>query len=86
MARDLNGEQLDEWLEESKSCKVSALGISTGQVCRQLEEVSPVGKSGLTERWSNGPVEGFVHILKLVKCQDYGRADFDLLRARVLDA
>ncbi len=41
---------------------------------------------GLREGWSNGPVEGFVHKLKLLKRQGYGRAGFDLLRARVLVA
>jgi transposase len=35
-------------------------------------------------RWSNGPVEGHVHRLKLIKRQMYGRASFNLLRARVL--
>jgi transposase len=34
--------------------------------------------------WSNGPVEGHVHRLKLIKRQMYGRAGFDLLRLRVL--
>ena len=43
-------------------------------------------RTGLTERWSNGAVEGFVTKLKLVKRQGYGRANFDLLRARVLAA
>ena len=43
-------------------------------------------RAGLTERWSNGPVEEFVHKLKLVKRQGYGRAGYDLLRARVLAA
>lgn len=36
--------------------------------------------------WSNGPVEGHVHRLKLLKRQMYGRARFDLLRLRVLHA
>jgi transposase len=36
--------------------------------------------------WSTGPVEGHVHRLKLVKRSMYGRAHFDLLRARVLHA
>jgi transposase len=35
---------------------------------------------------SNGPVEGFVHKLKLLKRQGYGRANFDLLKARTLAA
>lgn len=34
--------------------------------------------------WSNGPVEGQVNRLKMIKRQMYGRASFDLLRARVL--
>ena len=34
-------------------------------------------------RWSNGPVEGHVNRLKLLKRQGYGRAGFALLRERV---
>jgi transposase len=37
-------------------------------------------------RWSNGPVEGHVHRLKLIKRTMYGRAGFPLLRQRVLAA
>jgi transposase len=40
-------------------------------------------RAGLTQKWSNEPVERFVHKLKLLKRQGYGRAGFDLLRARV---
>ncbi len=36
--------------------------------------------------WSNGPVEGQVNRLKLVKHTMYGRASFPLLRRRVLAA
>jgi transposase len=36
--------------------------------------------------WSNGPVEGQVNRLKVIKRQMYGRANVDLLRARVLAA
>lgn len=43
-------------------------------------------RAGLTESWSTGPVEGYIHKVKLIKRQGYGRADFDLLRARVLAA
>jgi transposase len=43
-------------------------------------------RAGLTEEWSNGPVEGFVHKLKLLKRQGCGRAGFELLRARMLAA
>lgn len=43
-------------------------------------------EAGLTTDWSNGPVEGHVHKIKLIKRQGYGRAKVDLLRARVLVA
>jgi transposase len=42
--------------------------------------------AGLTESWNNGPLEGFIHKLKLVKRQGYGRANIDLLKARVMAA
>jgi len=34
--------------------------------------------------WSNGPVEGQINRLKTIKRRMYGRANFDLLKARVL--
>jgi transposase len=40
----------------------------------------------LKQPWNNGPVEGHVHRLKLVKRSMHGRASFDLLRLRVLHA
>jgi len=43
-------------------------------------------EAALTTEWSNGPVEGHVHRVKLIKRQGYGRANFDLLRRRVMAA
>jgi transposase len=43
-------------------------------------------RAGLTEQCSSGPVEGFVHKLKPLKRQGYGRAGGDLPQARVLAA
>ena len=40
--------------------------------------------AALTYQWSNGPVEGHVNRLKMIKRLMYGRANFDLLRYRVL--
>jgi transposase len=40
--------------------------------------------AAISSKWSNGQVEGQVHRLKLIKRQMYGRASFELLRARVL--
>ena len=41
--------------------------------------------AALQQPWSNGPVEGHVHRLKLIKRSMYGRAKFDLLRLRVVN-
>jgi len=40
--------------------------------------------AGLTREESNGPTEGQITRLKLIKRSMYGRAKFDLLRIRVL--
>src|SRR5207248_707641 len=40
--------------------------------------------AGLTLPWSNGPLEGNVNRLKLIKRSMYGRAEIDLLKLRVL--
>ena len=40
--------------------------------------------AAVTDRWSNGPVEGQVNRLKTLKRQMYGRASVELLRARLI--
>jgi transposase len=43
-------------------------------------------RAAMTLPWSNGPTEGHINRLKMVKRQMYDRAGFQLLRARVLAA
>jgi transposase len=43
-------------------------------------------KAALSTKWSNGPTEGHINRLKMIKRQMYGRAGFSLLRARVVRA
>jgi len=40
--------------------------------------------AGVTLPWSQGPIEGHINRLKLLKCQMYGRAQLDLLARRFL--
>jgi transposase len=80
--RNLEGEKLDGWLEEAEACGAPAMRRFAVGLKKDLAAV----RAGLRETWSNGPVEGFVHKLKLLKRQGYGRAGFDLLRARMLAA
>jgi transposase len=42
--------------------------------------------AAITQPWSNGQVEAQITKLKLVKRQMYGRANLDLLQARLLGA
>ena len=82
MVRERGGEQLDDWLAEAEGGEVAALRRFAKGLRKDLAAV----RAGLTERWSNGPTEGFVHKLKLVKRQAYGRAGFPVLRQRVVRA
>jgi transposase len=47
------------------------------------QDRAPVEKA-FESQWSQGQTEGQVNRLKLIKRQMYGRANFDLLRARVV--
>ena len=82
MVRNLEGEKLDGWLEEAAGCEALVIKKFAAGLKKDLAAV----RAGLTESWSNGPVEGFINKVKLLKRQGYGRANFDLLRARVLAA
>lgn len=50
----------------------------------RLEKDDESVKGAITTEWSNGQVEGQVNRLKLIKRQMYGRANFAVLKARVL--
>jgi transposase len=51
-----------------------------------LKQDEATVQAALSSGWSNGQVEGQINRLKLLKRQMYGRAGFDLLRQRVLQA
>src|ERR1700722_18961510 len=56
------------------------------QFARNLRQDWAAVLEAASEPWSNGQVEGQVNRLKLIKRLMYGRANFDLLRQRVLRA
>jgi transposase len=41
-------------------------------------------RNAITEPWSNGRAEGQINELKTLKQSMYGRASFELLRARLI--
>lgn len=69
------------WLEDALACDVAEMRGYAASLQRDQQAV----EAGLSLAWSNGPVEGSVNRLKFVKRRGYGRANFDLLRRRVLN-
>jgi transposase len=73
---------LDGWLNQAKSSGLPTfVALANG-----IEADRAAVDAGLKLPWSNGPTEGHINRLKLIKRQGYGRAKLDLLRARVLAA
>jgi Transposase len=70
---------LASWLQEACTCGIGALETFAAG----LQEEAAVS-AALTLPYSSAQAEGQIHKLKLIKRQMYGRANFDLLRHRVL--
>lgn len=72
--------RLSPWLEQYDQSGISELvGFAQG-IRRDFAAV----QAAVCSRWSQGPVEGHVNRLKMLKRQMYGRASFALLRRRML--
>lgn len=78
---------------EFKSLMETKKGYQLESLCQKAEQL-PLFKgfvrgirqdfATMTSTWRNGQTEGQVNRLKNIKRQMYGKADFDLLRLRVL--
>jgi hypothetical protein len=80
MVRERSGHQLDTWLSEVAASHLPEFASFAAGV--ELDKAAVL--AGLTLPWSNGPTEGHVTRLKLLKRSMYGRAKLPLLRQRVL--
>src|SRR2546429_2658237 len=80
MARERRGEELDAWLGAVQASHLEAFQPFVTGVQQDKDAVF----AGLSLPWSNGPLEGNVNRLKLIKRSMYGRAEIDLLKLRVL--
>lgn len=66
---------------------ITAAISTTGHIQRfaqRLRQDEAAVRAGIAGPWSNGPVEGQIHRLKLLKRQAYGRASLALLRIRLI--
>ena len=82
IVRERRGPDLEAWITAATASGIDGLGRFAHGLWEDLAAVT----AGLTLEWSNGPVEGQITRLKLLKRQGYGRAGFALLRQRVLQA
>jgi transposase len=71
---------LQAWLEKARQSACREIQLFAQGLRQDLAAV----QNAVALEWSNGQVEGQVNRLKMLKRQMYGRANFDLLRARVL--
>ena len=77
MMRARRPQDFDQWIADGKASLIASFANG---VAADYAAV----RAAITEPWSNGQVEGQVTKLKLVKRQMYGRANLDLLRARLV--
>ena len=82
MVRERNEAALDSWFDAVEKSGLPELRSFAAGLRRDEAAV----RAGLSLPWSQGQVEGHVNRLKLIKRSGYGRANFDLLRHRVLAA
>lgn len=82
MMRKREGDRLDDWLRRVHESQLPELQ----SFAHGVEEDYDAVKAGLTLALNNGQVEGQVTKIKLIKRMMYGRAEFPLLRQRVLHA
>lgn len=73
--------RLEAWLEKVAQSQLAEFENFVMVLRRDEAAV----RAAISSIWSNGQTEGQVNRLKTLKRQMYGRANFDLLRARVLN-
>ncbi len=80
--RDRDPHALAMWLEEAEHSGVPELRAFVVKLRQDL----PAVEAAVVSPFSQGPVEGHIHRLKLLKRSMYARGNFDLLKQRVFYA
>lgn len=80
LVRDRTPDRLDPWLNQAARSTVRPLRSFAKRLSADYDAVH----AAVTLDWSNGPVEGQINRLKMLKRTMYGRAGLDLLGRRFL--
>jgi transposase len=79
----IRNQSANEWNSWLKTCRKSAVKELRNFAISLKRDEAAVYEA-IRQPWSNGATEGHVNRLKFLKRQMYGRANFDLLRLKVL--
>lgn len=71
---------LRRWMKQALNTGIHAMVRFVRTLKQDIEAV----EAAVSQPWSNGPVEGQINRLKMLKRQMYGRGGTELLRARLL--
>lgn len=80
LMKNRRADELKSWLTKAEKSKISELVGFVNGIKQDFKAV----EAAFSSEWSNGQTEGQVNRLKFIKRQMYGRAGFDLLKARVV--
>ena len=80
MMAERRGADLDSWLTQAEHSSLPEFK----KMAKGIRQDYAAVKAAFSSRWSNRQVEAQVNCLKLQKRLMFGRANFDLLRQRVL--
>ncbi len=80
LVRRREPEHLDPWLQQAQDGTIVLLRRFAKRLSADYEAI----RAAVTLGWSNGPVEGQINRLKMLKRTMYGRAGLDLLGRRFL--
>jgi transposase len=80
LVRRRQAPQLDPWLTRAAESPL----VPFQRFAKGLRDDDDAIKAGVTWPWSNGPVEGHMNRLTMLKRQMFGRASLDLLQRRFL--
>jgi len=82
MIRERRAERFDGWIDQMMESRIPELK----SFADSLKQDQAAVVAALTHEWSQGQVEGQINRLKTLKRAMFGRANLDLLKARVLKA
>jgi Transposase/DDE superfamily endonuclease len=78
--RAKNPDRLSDWMSDAHDSGLYGLRRFVLTLRNDMGAV----RNAVSERWSNGQAEGQINRLKMLKRAMYGRADTNILRARML--